>query len=354
MELCHNCFGKLSEGRIVVREVLEMSGYMGRLKKFGKVAVSLVAGITVPLLGLIGIRRNYKVARDTYTLNVNRMACDQGWWDGLHKPRYGVTMQYVAITTLGALAVSGMGISEAAIGGNGGPTIFITALYSCVSAAMVCLSPDMFRSWLNDINRYFLCGRSKNWKDYFGNTRLHQAIYRQDIAEVQVALTSEPDLTIQNEKNENINEPSTALVLANECINKKHMDEILAARVYDLVSEAAKKNIVGCWETQTETTISLLYHYSGRHLSRDTALIVSDYCFDDHLPKQIELLVNRNPLLQETVQKEAIKLICFEIHQRKQLESQNKRRTPALAINVGVNDEEIIPIVSRSDGYVAL
>lgn len=326
---------------------------MGLLKKLGKGLLSLAAGITFPLLGLIGIRRNYKVARHNYVLTGN-MPCDQGWWDGLLKPRYGVTSQYVMFTTIGAVAVSVMGISEAAYGGNGGSTILITGLYSSISAAMVCLSPDIFRSWLNDVNRYFLCGRNKNWKDNFGNTRLHRAIYRHDTVEVRESLASGPDLTILNEKNEITKEPSTALVLANEFLTRDG-DESFGAKVgvYNLVSDAVNKDLVDRFKKQTEEIICLLHAYSRKQLSRDAAIIVSDYCFDDRLPEQIGLLVNRNPQLQLAIQNSAVKSICFQIHQREQRESRNKNGSPVLAISVNVK-EEGVSVGHHPEGYMRL
>jgi hypothetical protein len=219
-----------------------------------------------------------------------------------------------------------------------------------------CYGYRYFHCWLNDVNRYFLCGRNKNWRDYFGHTRLHRAIYRQDIEELETSLASNPDLSIQT-ANTLYCENSTALVLADQGLSIRNLDEIqktLAEKVYILVSNAIKRDILACWKAKTEETIGFLYEGSRAQLSRDVAIIISDYCFDDHIPTQIKRLVNRNPQLQQVVQTRAIELIFSKINQRDQQEAQNKMDAPSISITVQNEEENKAHIEEPSMGYTRL
>lgn len=280
--------------------------------------------------------------------------------------RYGITLRYAIITTFCAAAALMMGITDAyvgsaGVGGAGYGTLGVLgacSIYGWYLDCCNCYGYRYFDCWLNDVNRYFLCGRNKNWRDSFGHTRLHRAIYRQDIEELETSLASNLDLSIQTANTLSC-ENSTALVLANEHVDKNQglyprLDKTLAERVYALISDAVKRDIIAGWKAQTEETIAFLYVGSRAQLSRDVAIIISDYCFDDHIPKQIERLVNRNPQLQQVVQTRAIELIFSKINQRDQQEAQNKKDAPSISITVQNEEENKAHIEEPSMGYTRL
>jgi hypothetical protein len=95
------------------------ASYLGKnmrdvLKAIGKGLCRILWGATLPILGLIGIKRNCKVARDAYVYHGNRIpACDGEWQESeFLVRRYGITLRYAIITTFCAAAALGMGITD--------------------------------------------------------------------------------------------------------------------------------------------------------------------------------------------------------------------------------------------------
>lgn len=315
-----------------------------------KAFVSLVAGATTSILGCVGLRKNYQVAKQTYKLAGDRVQCDQGWWDKLNKQRYGVTMQYAMLTTMGTFLVTAVGISEFATGGDGRLITIIIGFYGCIAGALFYLSQEIFHSWLNDLNYYFRRGGHKDSKDYFGNTKLHRAVYGQEIAKVEEFLKEELDLTIQNEKNDDNKKSRTALDLAHRCtLDKVHMNPELSQRIKTLISNAVSSEIINRWR---EGAIKI-NAYSGGALSSNIASIVSCYLFDECLSREIPKFVQYNAELKNSFLEKGKTLIFSEINQIEMRELRSKNRDAVIAIDCEY-DGAIIEQRTSSNGYALL
>lgn len=324
------------------------------LIKMAKVVISLVAGATTSLLGCVGLRKNYQVARQTYKLSGERLQCGQGWWDKLNKQRYGVTMQYVMLTTIGTMLITVVGIPELATGGDGRLITIMIGFYSCISGALFYLSPEIFRSWLNDLNYYCRCGENKNSKDYFGNTKLHRAIYRQDIAKVQEFLKEEPDLTIQNDKNDDNEKSRTALDLAHRCtLDKVHMNEDLSQKIMTIIFDTVSSEIVNRWKVCNKSKSIKINVGSDNVLPVDIASIVSSYLFDEYLSQEVPKFVQYSTKLKSMVLEKGKDLIFSEICRVEMKELQSKNRDAAIAIDCD-HDGSIIEQRTSSNGYALL